>query len=286
MRWLRGLAVLVLAWGASGPLMADPYPAYQDLFVNDYAEVLAPADESDLRAKLSALKAETGIEMTVLTIQTRADYDASPSIEAFATGLFNAWGVGDATRDDGLLVLVATVDREMRLELGAGYDTGYDVLAGDMVDRYFLPGFRDQDYAGGIRTGVDETIRRIARRHAARLPPEALPAAPGGGLPAWPFAVAIFGGAAALMLRGPIGALALRARRCPQCGSRTLERERDVLMQPSGSIAGRAREITRCRTCTYRDTRDYSLPARGTSKGSRGSFGGGKSRGGGATGRW
>src|SRR5690606_18788505 len=112
---------------------------------------------------------------TVLTIATRGDYDPSPSIEAFATGLFNAWGIGDASRNDGILVLVATNEREMRLELGAAYDQGYDVLAQDIVSRFFLPDIRDGDPARGIVGGSGEVMARIARRHAAALPVEALP---------------------------------------------------------------------------------------------------------------
>jgi hypothetical protein len=43
-------------------------------------------------------------------------------IESFATNLFNAWGIGDAERNDGVLLLVARDDRLVRIELGAGYD--------------------------------------------------------------------------------------------------------------------------------------------------------------------
>ena len=47
----------------------------------------------------------------MVTIGSRRDYGEFDTIESFATGLFNAWGVGSAARNDGIMVLVANVDR-------------------------------------------------------------------------------------------------------------------------------------------------------------------------------
>mgnify|MGYP003547245172 CR=1 FL=1 len=278
------LLLSVILWVATLlPVAAKPYPDHTDLFVNDLAGVIAPEAATRLRDQLEQLKSETGIEMTVLTIPTRADYDPTPDIESFATRLFNGWGIGDAARNDGILALVVTVDREMRIELGSGYDQGYDVLAQDMVNRYFLPDFRDGRFSDGIEAGVGETIARIARRHAERLPPEALPAA--GGLPAWPF----FGGfavlAGALVFRRRLGDLAARFRRCPQCGARGLHRHGEAVEKATRTTPGRWRDETWCTSCSWRDRHERVIPVR-TSSGSGGSFGGGKSSGGGATGKW
>ena len=150
MRRFFAFAVLA-ALCLSAPAKAETFPAHSDLFVNDHAGVLDPAAEDGLRATLGALATETGIEMTVLTIRSRDDYDPSASIEAFATGLFNDWGIGRADRNDGILVLVATADREMRIELGSAYGQGYDVLAQDIISRFFLPDFRAGDHQRGNR---------------------------------------------------------------------------------------------------------------------------------------
>lgn len=277
------MAVLALVLcAADAP--AEPYPSYDDLFVNDLAEVLPDASESEIRGQLEALKAETGIEMTLLTIPTRLHYDASSSIETFATGLFNDWGIGDETRNDGILVLIAPEDREMRLELGSGYDQGYDVLARDMVDRYFLPEFRSGDYDAGIRAGVTETVERIARRHAARLPPEALPTQGSGSIAGWIFGAAFAGIAALVVFARRIGDLIAGMRPCPQCGKRGLHRTHETVRAATTSEEGLQRTETQCPSCGYRDTRTTPTPRRSSSR--SGSFGGGKSSGGGATGRW
>ncbi len=284
MRRFFAFAILVaLSWSA--PAGADTYPAHPDLFVNDHARVLDPAAEDGLRATLAALKAETGIEMTVLTIRSRDDYDSSASIEAFATGLFNDWGIGRADRNDGILVLVATADREMRIELGSAYNQDYDVLAQDIIGRFYLPDFRAGDYQSGIVAGTGETIARIARRHAARLPAEALPKTE-GGMPGWlPIvAIAVVGGL--ISARRRIADASFALRRCPSCGRLGMRRGRDILTAATAEAAGRGVERTTCRHCDFHEDRDYTIPTRSASDGGGGGFGGGRSSGGGATGRW
>ncbi|WP_201161565.1 TPM domain-containing protein [Phaeovulum veldkampii] len=161
------------------PLLAEPWPAAQSPYVNDYAAVIEDAAEARIVTALTDLRAQTGIEATVLTLPTRQGYTPAPDIDTFATGLFNVWGIGDATRNDGILILVLTEDRDMRIALGAGYNPEYDIPAQDIINAVMLPAFRDGRYSQGIESGTREVVNRIARRHAG-LDPVALPEAAGG----------------------------------------------------------------------------------------------------------
>jgi len=149
----------------SGPKIANPaggtLPGYVEVYVNDYRNLLGTDAETRIREKLINLYDRTGVEMTVLTIGTMRDFGHSGAIEPFATALFNAWGIGNAQRNDGVLVLIARDDREMRIELGAGYAASYDGRMQTVIDDGFLPAFRNDDYQAGIETGVDETIRSL-----------------------------------------------------------------------------------------------------------------------------
>jgi uncharacterized protein len=281
---LLSFAFSILLW-SSAMAWSAPYPEHSDLYVNDLAGVLDASARARLASDLAQLKTDTGIEMTVLTIPSRKDYDASPSIEAFATGLFNSWGIGRAKYNDGILVLVAVNDHEMRLELGSGYSQGFDLLAQDIVDRWFLPEFRKGDFGAGISAGVRETIERIARRQAQNLPAEKLDANWRGRLNAlfpWLFAAA----ATAVVGLGIFGQRlrdwSYRLRRCPSCGQRGLHREHVLPADPKGTIGN---VLVTCPNCSYRNERPWPVARAGTSKGG-GSFGGGHSSGGGASGRW
>ena len=272
---LRWLALVACLWPAL--VAAQSYPDYRRLTVNDRAEMLSPEVEAALDAQLGALRRETGIEMTVLTLVSQGDHAPGMTIEQFATGLFDHWGIGDAARNDGILVLVIRDDRVMRIELGAGYGRDWDRHAARVVNRSFLPHFEAGDFEEGLLAGVDDTIETIARPFHAGTP---APRDPPMGI----FLALAFLGAALLMGRRWIGDRLVRLRRCPNCQRRGLRRERRTVRKPTRDISGEGRLTTRCAFCNYRRSDPFTIAQLSSSSGGR--FGGGRSGGGGATGRW
>ena len=277
----------ILLWLALAlPLAAQDLPDWQHTSINDFAGLLTNEDTQVLDQALIALHAETGVEGTVVTLQDRARYGGSDGLEAFATRLFNHWGVGDRTRNDGFMVLVLKDDREARIELGAGYPAAADSIARAIMDRTVLPQFRQGDLSRGLREGTLDVIQEIARPHAAGQPLKV----EGGS--SWlarlmPVAVLGFIGFVALqMARG----LFRRRQPCPTCGGGGLVEDSTVETEtlPDGSQATRRVSYRRCPTCGWTSPPRHDSNAgwrRGMSSG-RGGFGGGRSSGGGASGRW
>lgn len=144
------------------PAAAQNFPLRTDGYVNDYADLLTPAQEQEIAAKLEDLRKNRDIDMTVLTIANRAAYGQTISNEEFATTLFNQWGVGDRNRNDGVLFLVSLLDREMRIEVGSGYGDTKNAALQKIIDRIVIEQFRLNTYDTGILNGVDHTIREIA----------------------------------------------------------------------------------------------------------------------------
>jgi uncharacterized protein len=164
MRWLWQISAILFVLIAA-PLAAQTFPEDTDFYVNDYADLLTDTQEAELREVLDELYQARGIEFTVLTIPRMLDYGHTGRIESFATDLFNTWGIGDADRNDGLLLLVSRFDRELRIEVGAGYG---DTLNGPMqriINKQIVPYFRLDDYPLGIRAGVDEIIFQVTDRY-------------------------------------------------------------------------------------------------------------------------
>lgn len=143
---------------------AQNYPDYDDLYVNDYANIVSASSERSLRAKLQELKEARDIEFTVLTIPSMTDYGHQGAIEPFATGLFNTWGIGDADRNDGILLLVASEDRRLRVELGSGYSRSFDLEMKRIIDRTITPEFKEDRYFEGIDSGVNDIIYAVTDR--------------------------------------------------------------------------------------------------------------------------
>lgn len=145
--------LMVLAFGSS--VRAQDYPAHGDVYVNDFANILTDAETARIRQDLIGLFDQTGIEAVVVTMGTMRSYGHSGQIEAFATGLFNHWGVGNAKLDTGVMLLVARDDRQMRIELGTGFDPSMDRQMQSLIDTRLLPEFRKGRFGPGIVAGVD-----------------------------------------------------------------------------------------------------------------------------------
>lgn len=153
------LTVLVLAGACAAAAGAQDLPAAVGR-VNDFAGILDADAERALDAELATLEADTSAEVAVATVPSLG----GRSVEEYATALFNQWGIGQAERDNGVLVLVSVNDREMRIEVGYGLEGVLpDGLAGAIIRETFLPAFRDGDYQRGIRQGVSRVVEVVRR---------------------------------------------------------------------------------------------------------------------------
>ncbi|MDB4197394.1 TPM domain-containing protein [Ascidiaceihabitans sp.] len=258
--------------------IAQPYPSPISPHVNDFVQLLDTEDLAEVRGMLKSLKADTGIQMTVVTLESQAPYAPDETLEEFAANLFNDWGIGDATRNDGILVLVLPDDRAMRIELGAGYDASWNNEAGRVIDRSYLPSFRSDKYALGIKDGVADTIALLARPYAKGQP------APKSNNSPLVFIVGLFA-AVAFTFRRWLGDRATKLRKCPSCMHRGALRIRQKTTRNASSTAeGSGRKTLHCTRCDHSESSNYVISRRSDSK-NRG-FDVGRSSGGGSSGRW
>ncbi len=277
-----------------GLASADAFPGYDNPYVNDYADVLDEATEAKLHDTVKALRDDTGVELTVLTLPTRETYAPGSTLEDFATGLFNHWGIGNSDRNDGILILVLTEDRDMRIELGAGYDHDYDLAARFIINRDMIPHFKEGDFATGLTEGTARVIDWIALPFTeGRKPPEKarLEVSPepqpdtsdGADTGITILFMTLVAGGVGLSLFG--GRIRNRLRRCPQCGQRGVDKTVRVLTPATRKTVGQGEKTLRCRHCGYERISSYEISRKTTSSTSSG-FGGGRSSGGGASGSW
>ncbi|GMV99855.1 MAG: hypothetical protein AMXMBFR84_09940 [Candidatus Hydrogenedentota bacterium] len=131
------------------------YPAFHDSRLNDFAGIIRSEHAEQIRDLAGQLRESTGIQAVVVTIQSIGGYGTGdPAIEPFATKLFNAWGVGRAERNDGVMLLVSVDDRAVRIEVGSGYGNRLDRLMQGIIDREIIPAFKRGDYSTGILEGT------------------------------------------------------------------------------------------------------------------------------------
>ena len=107
--------------------------------VNDFADVLTAAQEQALTDLVEGVEDATTAEIAVATVTTLDGM----TVEEYANRLFAEWGIGQRDQDNGVLILVAPGEREMRIEVGYGLEEILpDGLAGQIVQETFLPRFR------------------------------------------------------------------------------------------------------------------------------------------------
>ena len=152
---LHLLAATLLLW--AGALLAQQPVAVPALTarVIDETGTLSPAEKASLDTRLAELEARKGSQIAVLIVPTVRP----ESIEQFSLRVAEAWKLGRKGVDDGLLLLVAKDDREVRVEVGYGLEGAIpDATANRVIDEFILARFREGDYAGGISAGVDRLI--------------------------------------------------------------------------------------------------------------------------------
>jgi uncharacterized protein len=157
-RRARGWATALVLVSA-GQVLAQELPAL-DAPVNDLAQVIDAESAALLDRRIRSLEAATGDVVVVVTVDTVAPQG---TIEEYAVRLFEQAGIGSRARDNGLLVVVAVADRQVRIEVGYGLEEAVtDGFSGDTIRQAMLPAFREGQYGAGLVAGTTRLIRRIA----------------------------------------------------------------------------------------------------------------------------
>jgi uncharacterized protein len=137
--------------------------------VNDFAAVIDTATEQTLDTLIRQLQQASGDVLVVATIKT---FQPEADIESYAVRMFEnqGRGIGQKGKDNGLLLLLAVDDREVRAEVG--YDLEgiiTDGLAGEISRTVMVPFFREGDYGGGLLAGAQAMAARIAEARGVQL---------------------------------------------------------------------------------------------------------------------
>jgi uncharacterized protein len=160
-------ALLLVALAAPAPALALEIPASPEGRVSDYAGVLSAGKRQSLEAKLAAIEGETGNQFAVAIFQSLE----GEALEDYSIRLADKWKIGQAGKDNGLIVLLFMKERKIRIEVGYGLEGAVpDVLAGRVIREVMGPKFREGDIAGGIYAAVVSLDKAARGDVAGALP--------------------------------------------------------------------------------------------------------------------
>jgi uncharacterized protein len=145
--------IAALLWMALA-VYAVNFPALTGRIV-DQANIIPAETRSIIEPKLVDLEAKSGIQFVVATVATLEGQE----IEPYANELFRSWKLGEKTKNNGVLLLVAPKERRVRIEVGYGLEgTLTDALSKVIITNAITPRFKAGDFGGGILRGVDDVI--------------------------------------------------------------------------------------------------------------------------------
>ncbi len=155
------LATLVMSQDIPDPMV--PYR-----LVNDFAAVFSSTENHALEQKLLAYNDSTSTQIYVVTVDDLGGYAASD----FAFRLGEKWGIGQAGKDNGAVILVKPKIGNSRgqafIAVGYGLEARLnDAYAGRIVRNEMIPYFIDEDYFGGVNAAVDAMIARLSGEFVA-----------------------------------------------------------------------------------------------------------------------
>jgi uncharacterized protein len=158
------LCVVLALAGAAAATAQNGLPSPGGLsgftFTHDFAALLEEADKARLEKLAEALEQKTGAQLAVVTVPSRAPYG---SIEEYAEALFNAWGIGKKGEDNGVMLILAVEEREIKIETGYGLEGALpDSVCGRILDRTVIPAFGEGRFSGGLVLGAEAVAAAIA----------------------------------------------------------------------------------------------------------------------------
>jgi uncharacterized protein len=151
--WRLIAVAAALLWFAVAAV-AQTFPALTGRIV-DQANVISADARRTIEPKLVDLETKSGIQLVVATVNSLEGQE----IEPYANALFRKWQLGEKTKNNGVLLLVAPKERRVRIEVGYGLEgTLTDALSKVIIVNAITPRFKAGDFSDGILRGVDDII--------------------------------------------------------------------------------------------------------------------------------
>lgn len=155
---VRTLALLLAALLSLTAAHADVEVPPLKARVTDLTATLSPSQRDTLERRLAEFERRKGSQIGVLLVPTTAP----EAIEQYSIRVVDKWKLGRQGVDDGVLLLVAKIDRKLRIEVGRGLEGAIpDAIAKRVIAEVITPYFKRGDYYGGIEAGVNQLIRLI-----------------------------------------------------------------------------------------------------------------------------
>ncbi|WP_294822684.1 YgcG family protein [uncultured Flavobacterium sp.] len=136
--------------------------------VYDYAGILKADEKTSLEEKLVRYSDTTSTQIVVVTIESLK----GESIADLSTRWAQGWGIGQADKDNGVLILLAEGERKIWISPGYGLDDRLTAgELGQMTRDIIIPEFKAGSYYNGLDKGTDAIFQMLTGKYKAVAEP-------------------------------------------------------------------------------------------------------------------
>ena len=154
---LFGLIALIAGFAGPAAFADPPIPPLTGRVV-DTARVLSSSTVASLTSRLQTFEQQTTNQIVVVTLPDLKGYQ----IEDWGLALLRGWGIGQKGKNNGVVLVVAPNDRQLRIEVGYGLEGNLpDATAYRIIQDEIIPRFKSGNIDGGVTAGVDAIIATI-----------------------------------------------------------------------------------------------------------------------------
>jgi uncharacterized protein len=145
------LALSLPAWSASARQKEAPLPEFHRR-VTDLSGTLSEGEAANFEEALAGFEQATSNQIAVLIIPSLN----GESMEDYSMRVAELNKFGKKGRDNGVLLVIAKEDRQMRIEVGYGLEGVLtDALCDQIMRRVIAPKFRQGNFAEGLDAGIN-----------------------------------------------------------------------------------------------------------------------------------
>ena len=126
--------------------------------VMDEAKLLSESDRDDLNQLAYEIYTHKGPQITILTVN---DLQGN-AIEEFSIRVAEKWKLGTKEKGNGLLILIAKDERQMRIEVGEGLEGDItDYESNQYINQVLKPFFKQGNYHAGLRLVLQDLAKKF-----------------------------------------------------------------------------------------------------------------------------
>ena len=145
---LIALCCISIGWGQ----FAIPEKPKKQTSIYDYVNLLPASQSKALEQKLIRYSDSTSTQIVVAIISSTE----GENINYLGAQWGQKWGIGQAEKDNGILVLLAKDDRRIAINTGYGVEGSLtDFMSKRIIESVIIPEFKKGDYYGGLDKGSD-----------------------------------------------------------------------------------------------------------------------------------